>query len=244
VLKRAPAGRVLFVRSAVPLVYGEAWWRPHTHIVALTPLMAGREIVNGTFTHPSPVAALLYRGDAGRGAVTTLVEQLDGHALFGRPLEALDAATLNAYADRLGVSAVVVFDQDLPRLRALEDNPVFPRRVASPPIVVSERGAAVPLPQEVAPGRWRMTLAGDGWVSARMAYYPLWRAEGSDGPLPTRRGEFGELEIKSPVPGVTVGLVYGPGLPESLGVVLSVTGLVAWAGLALGWRATPDRSCG
>jgi hypothetical protein len=36
-LRTAPAGRVLFVRSGVPLVYGRDWWRPHTHITALTP---------------------------------------------------------------------------------------------------------------------------------------------------------------------------------------------------------------
>src|SRR5206468_1990563 len=56
-LREAPPGRVLFVRSAVPLVYGAPggtqWYRPHTHVTALAPVFAGRVIVHGTFTHPS-----------------------------------------------------------------------------------------------------------------------------------------------------------------------------------------------
>src|SRR5262245_107404 len=86
-LAQAPPGRILFVRSSVPLAYGEEWWRPHSHITALTPLRAGREIVNGTFTHPSPIAGLLYAGTADRRPIRVLVEQRDGVSLFGRPLE-------------------------------------------------------------------------------------------------------------------------------------------------------------
>src|SRR5712691_8017294 len=50
-LREAPPGRVLFVRSAVPLVYGAPrgteWYRPHTHVTALAPVFAGRAIVHG-----------------------------------------------------------------------------------------------------------------------------------------------------------------------------------------------------
>src|SRR5262249_36982594 len=58
-LRKTAAGRVLFVRSGVPLVFGLEWWRPHTHVTALTPIHSEREIVNGTFTHSSPVAKLV-----------------------------------------------------------------------------------------------------------------------------------------------------------------------------------------
>ena len=135
-LRSAPPGRVLFVRSSVPLVYGSAWWRPHTHLTALTPVMSGREIVNGTFTHPSPIAALVYRGSAGPGAITDLVERLDGESLFGRPLESLDATTLNDYARRLRVSVIVALEDDLPRLPALADHPRFRTRRTLPPFVI------------------------------------------------------------------------------------------------------------
>ncbi|MBI2160665.1 MAG: hypothetical protein HYU25_09880 [Candidatus Rokubacteria bacterium] len=235
-IRRAPEGRVLFPRSGVPLVHGTAWYRLHTHLTALTPMMTGRAIVNGTFTHPSPAAALVYRGDAGRAAITTLVERLDGRSLFGRPLDALDATTFNAYADRLGIGAVVVLDEDLPRLRALEDNAVFGRRVTLPPFTVFERGTGIAIPRETAPGRWQVAASGGGWASARIAYYPLWQARASGTRLPVRRGEWGDLEIQAGR-ATTVELVYGAALAEKLGLAVSAAGLSAWGALAMRRRA-------
>jgi hypothetical protein len=195
-LRTAPAGRVLFVRSGVPLVYGVEWWRPHTHITALTPLATGRAIVNGTFTHPSPVAALVYRGTPDGGAITELVERLDGRSLFGRSLDSLDAPTFNEYAQRLGVRVVVALDDDLPRLRALVDNPLFATRRAEPPFVLW-MGPPTAVPQPVGPGRWQITLATEkeAWLSAALAYYP------SGAPRPTggryRRGAEAPASWKS-----------------------------------------------
>ena len=224
-LKSTPPGRVLFVRSSIPLVYGTEWWRPHTHLPALTPDMTGREIVNGTFTHPSPIAALVYRGDAGRGAITELGERLDGVSLFGRSLESLDASTLNAYARALRVSTIVALEDDLPRLAALADNPVFRTRRVQPPFVLW-LGPAATLPERTGPGRWRATLepATDGWASAGLEYYPLWRAYASGGALETRRGPNGDLQVRAAA-GSTVDLTYGPGVPEIAGIVVSVLGI-------------------
>lgn len=240
-LRAAPPGRALFVRSGVPLVYSSEWWRPHSHVTAMTPLAAGRAIVNGTFTHPSPVAALLYRGDAGPGAIRELVERLDGRRLFGRALDELDSGVFNAYADRLGVSVVVVLDEDVPRLRALRDNPLFPRATPSPPFVVYTRDSPVSLPHEVAPGRFRLTAeaAPDAWLSARMAYYPLWHATSGGRLTPTRRGALGDLEVRAPHTGAVIDLVYEPGLAEAAGIVVSVTSLGA---LAILWTTARPRS--
>lgn len=236
-LRGAPAGRVLFVRSGVPLVYGAEWWRPHSHVTALTPLAAGREIVNGTFTHPSPVAALLYRGDAGPGAIRELVERLDGRRLFGRPLDELNAVAFNEYADRLGVSVVVALDEDLPRLRALHDNALFAGASSPPPFVIYIRRSAVTLPSEVAPGRLRLTAerAPDGWVAARMAYYPLWRASSEGQPIPTRRGELGDLEVRVPRAGVPIDMVYERGAAETAGLAVTATSIIV---LAIVWITT------
>ena len=235
-LRAAPQGRVLFVRSAVPLAYGREWWRPHTHVTALTPVLAGRAIVNGTFTHPSPVAALVYRGDAGPGPIATLVERLDGQALFGRPLEALDAATFNLHARRLRVSTVVALDEDLPRLAALADNPDFPERRREPPFVIWS-GRASALPQPLGSGRWRVRVDGarGDWTPAGVAYYPLWRATAGGATLATRRGEFGDLEVRAPAGVAAIELGYGPGAPELTGIGLSVLGLLGWSVLA--WRS-------
>jgi hypothetical protein len=234
VLREAPAGRVLFVRSAVPLVYGvggsREWYRPHTHVTALAPVFSGRAIVNGTFTHPSPIAALTYRGDAGPGPITRLVEELDGVSLFGRPLDALDPEAFARYTDTLGVSVVVATDEDAGGLSFVEESRAFVRRASPAPFLIYLRRGAVALPRAVGPGRWTITLAGahDGWVSTRTAYYPLWRARADGAPIETRRGHDGDLQVKlGPGGGArAVELDYRPGAPEIGGLVVSAGGVV------------------
>ena len=248
-LREAPPGRVLFVRSAVPLVYGASggaeWHRPHTHVTALAPVFAERAIVHGTFTHPSPIAALIYRGDAGPGPITRLAEQLDGRSLFGRPLESLDPETFNGFAEGLGISVVVALDEDASRLRALDDNRAFAKREAPPPFLIYIRRDGADLPRPIAPDRWTITLAADRdvWVSTRTAYYPLWRASVQGAPLETRRGRLGDLEVRlrgSGSPPAVVDLSYGPGTPEISGIVVSVVGGVVW--LAVSRRRGKRRS--
>jgi hypothetical protein len=235
-VSRLPEGRLLFVRSGVPLVYGADWWRPHTHVTALTPAASGRDIVHGTFTHPSPIAALVYRGDAGRAPITRLAEELDGLTLFGEPLDTLRPARFAARADRLGIVAVVALEDDLPRLGWLAEQTAFRRRLALAPFVVFAREApvAVPAPRDRA---WRVTLTGESgaWVAARLAYYPLWRAEADGAALETRRGEDGVLEVRLTRAVQTPTLRYAPGAPEILGVALSATALGVWAVAA--WKA-------
>ncbi|MGH7304885.1 MAG: hypothetical protein ACRELZ_16485 [Candidatus Rokuibacteriota bacterium] len=232
-LREAPPGRVLFVRSAVPLVYGprgpREWYRPHTHVTALAPVLAGRAIVNGTFTHPSPIAALVYRGDAGPGPITRLVEQLDGVSLFGHKLDALDAQTFSRYADRLGISVVVAIDEDAAHLGVLDTSPAFARRAAPAPFLIYARREGVAVPRAVASGRFTITLQSerDPWVSARTAYYPLWHARVEGAPIETRRGLDGDLEVKLEPGGPrVVALDYRPGAPEICGLVATGLGLV------------------
>ena len=236
-LGRLPEGRLLFTRSGVPLVHGTNWWRPHTHVTALAPADSGRDIVHGTFTHPSPIAALVYRGDADREPITELAEQLDGHTLFGEPLDALDAEQFSARADRLGVVAVVALEDDVPRLHWLAESTAFRRRLALAPFVVFTRESAVALPA-ARDGAWRVALTGDSgaWVSARLAYYPLWHAEADGAPLATRRGEDGLLEVRLTRASQTVTLRYGPATPEIAGLALSAVALGAW--IVGAWRAS------
>jgi hypothetical protein len=80
-LEKTPAGRVLFVRSALPLETRSDWRRPHSHVTALTPLYARREILNGTFTHPSPIAGLLYTGSPANQPITLLVDNAQHHVV-------------------------------------------------------------------------------------------------------------------------------------------------------------------
>jgi hypothetical protein len=239
-----PEGRVLFVRSGVPLVFGEAWWRPHTHVTALAPLATGRGIVHGTFTHPSPIAALVYRGSAAPGAIRLLAEQLDGVSLFGRPLEQLDTRTLAAYADRLGIAQIVALEEDAPRLGGLADDQLFRRRPAPAPFVVYARSSPVAIPKATGDGHLAVDLDGPPgtWRTARMAYYPLWRASAAERELPTRRGELGDLEIRVDGGPVHAELTYRPGVPELAGIALSALGGVLWVAAVVVSRRRAARS--
>jgi hypothetical protein len=232
-----PAGRVLFVRSGVPLVYGTEWYRPHTHVTALTPIATGRPIVHGTFTHPSPVAAYVYRGSPDGGALTQLAEQLDGHRLFGRPLHDLDAALQSDGADRLGIAVVVALEDDAVSLTRLVDSGAFHRTV-EPPFVLYTRKEAVSVPKATGSNRWEFVARGEPgiWVTARVAYYPLWRAAADGVPRATRPGPVGDLEVRLERRDERVTLAYTAGLPERSGVVVSVVSLVVLGAAALRGR--------
>src|SRR5206468_2926413 len=121
----------------------------------------------------------------------------DGRTLFGERLEALDPARFAALADRLGVAVVVALEDDVTQLGWLAESTAFRRRLSLAPFVVFTRESAVALPTP-RDGVWRTTLAGEagGWTCARVAYYPLWRADADGAPLPTRRGADGLLEVQ------------------------------------------------
>src|SRR5262249_30821363 len=140
-LREAPPGRVLFLRSSIALDYRPEWWRAHSHITALTPVQSGRVIVNGTVTHPSPVAGRTYSGSTGSRPITKLAEERDGITLFGRPLESMTAGEFEGWARELGIAAVVAPEEDAGKLAFLESASEFMRpRVIGPFRVYFARG--------------------------------------------------------------------------------------------------------
>jgi hypothetical protein len=223
---------VLFVRSAVPLDWRPEWWRPHTHLPALTPLRAGRAIVGGTFTHPSPVAGLVYTGSAASRPITRLAEQRDG-SLFGQPLATLDAETFGRRARQLGIGLVVALDQDARSARFLEEDRVVREHSRIGPFTIFTVPDAPPEPVPLGPQRWRVTVPAPaaGWQELTVAYSPLWTARSADGPLPTRRSADGLLEVRLPGPVPALVLEHRAGLAEWAGVAVSagaLLGLGAW----------------
>src|SRR5215813_10859440 len=178
-LREAPPGRVLFLRSSVALDYRPEWWRAHSHITALTPVQSGRAIVNGTFTHPSPVAGRTYSGSTGSRPITKLVEERDGLTLFGRPLESMTAGEIAPWIERLGISVVVASDEDVGKLGFLDaGNGFLPPRMIGPfRVYIAHRGAS--LPESMGRQTWRVALDGPaGWRAVGFAYSPLWTAAG------------------------------------------------------------------
>jgi len=240
-LRRAPRGRVLFLRSSVPLEFGGDWWRAHSHLTSLTPVVAGREVVGGTFTHPSPVAGFFYRGLAdGPAALTApvrvLAERLDGVSVFGRELARLRPEEFSGLAARLRVTAVVALEEDIPSLRFLTSDPEWgvPARVG--PFLVFSSAAPRPLPEKVGPDRYVAFLPSPegGWASTGIAWSPLWQARTPAGSVATRQGELGLLEVELPKgAGAELTLHHRPGVAEWTGALVS---LVAVAGLLLGGR--------
>jgi len=240
-IRHAPPGRVLFLRSAVPLDWRPEWWRPHTHLTALTPLRAGRAIVGGTFTHPAPVAGLVYTGSAAPGPLTMLAEQRDGQTLFGRPLEALPPETFNELARSLGVGLVVVPEEDVVRAAFLTENPSVRSlsRIGSFRLFAMAAGGVEPVP--VGPQRWRVSPppGATGWVSLPIAYSPLWVARAAGASLAFRRDQRGLLEVALVTPGSPVELEHRPGAAEWAGVALSLGTILLLA--AWWWRLTRAR---
>ena len=231
-LRSAPPGRVLFVRSGVPLDWRPEWWRPHTHITALTPLRAGRSMVGGTFTHPSPVAGLLYTGSAANRPLTLLAEQRDGRTLFGRPLEQLHPETFNRLARRLGVSIVVALEDDVGRSTFLNENHEFERRSRIGPFSVFIAGEPRREATVAGPQRWRIdvTLArAPGWLPVPIAYSPLWVARTGEARLGVRPDDLGLLEVELPPGTASVELEHRPGVAEWAGVGLSLLSLAILA---------------
>jgi hypothetical protein len=239
-IRQAPPGRVLFLRSAVPLDWRPEWWRAHTHLTALTPLWTGRAIVGGTFTHPSPVAGFVYTGSAAHRPLTLLAEQRDGRSLFGQPLETLEPEAFNDLARRLGIGLVVALEEDLRRATFLTDNQLVRSisRIGSFRLLAMIDGGTEPVPIGVQ--RWRIALpaAAPGWVSLPVAYSPLWLARADGVSLAVRRDERGLLEVALPAPASSVELEHRAGPAEWAGVALSL-GAVGALLLGAWWRRAP-----
>jgi hypothetical protein len=240
-LTTAPAGRVLFLRSAITLDYRPEWWRAHSHITALTPLFSGRPIINGTFTHPAPLAGFFYTGSPAPRPITTLVEERDGRTLFGRPLESVTPAAFSRWCERLGVSVVVATDEEDGRLPFLAAHPDLSGADFSGPDLIGPFRVYVsraprPLPAPAGPQRWRLDLSGaePEWAPAGMAYSPNTRAESRGRLLPTRSDDIGMLEIRRPGPGAAVvELSHPAATAEWLGLSFSALSMAALLGAGI-----------
>ena len=222
--------RVLFLASSVRLDRNPAWYAPHSHATALAPLLAGREIVNGTFTHPSPIAARFYTGTpVPPPRLTTLVEQLDGQRLLGEPWERLSVDAFEEFARRLRIATVVVPQADARRARFL-DGAYAPARQVAGFTIYERRDRPWPRVERITHRRYRVlaTATGGLWIPTGVAAYPLWRVKSARGDLETRTDSWGLLELRLPLDVFEAELVYSEGPLEWASLVLSVLALGAW----------------
>ena len=232
---RGGTDRVLFLTSSLKLDREPAWYAAHSHVPSLTPILAGREIVNGTFTHPSPVAARFYSGQAAPPArIVTLTERLDGQRLLGEPWERLSAASFDRFARKLRVGTVVVPAGDAARARFLA--PAYaPAGEAAGYALFERRDRPWPFIERITSRRYRVLVSPTGgvWIPTGIAAYPLWQVKSAAGRLATRADDWGLLEFRIPVDRFEAELVYGAGWLEWTALVLSAMGGIGW----LAWAA-------
>jgi hypothetical protein len=240
---RGGSDRVLFLTSSLRLDRDPAWYAPHSHVTSLAPLRAGREIVHGTYTHPSPIAARFYTGQSPPPArLLTLAERLDGQRLLGEPWERLAPATFERFARRLRVGTVLVPAGEVRRAGFL--GPAYARAGEAAGFVLFERrDRPWPRVERITWRRYRVLAspAGGVWIPTGIPAYPLWRVKSAAGRLETRADDWGLLELRVPVDLFEAELVYAEGWLEWTALVLSVAGGAAWLGWALRAETGPAR---
>jgi hypothetical protein len=227
---RSRTDRVLFVTSSLRLDQGLAWYAPHSHVTSLTPLYTGREIVGGTFTHPSPIAARFYTGQSVPPArLLTLAEQLDGQRLLGEPWERLSTAAFDRFARRLRIGTVVVPARDAPRVRFLVPDYALVGEAAGFALF-ERRDRPWPRVERITARRYRVLVSPTGgvWIPTGIPAYPLWQVKSAAGRLETRVDDWGLLELRVPVDLFEAELVYSEGWLEWTGLAVFAAASVAW----------------
>jgi hypothetical protein len=229
---RGGRDRVLFLASALRLSPDVAWHAPHSHVLSLAPMLAGREIVHGTYTHPSPLAARFYTGAATPPArIEALAEQLDAQRrLLGQPMARLSPETFEAFARRLRVGTVVVPVADVEQAGFLGERYAAASRVAG--FAVFERRERPWSDFErITHRRYRVAVPATGgvWIPTGIAAYPLWQAKSARGRLETRTDAWGLLEFRVPIDVFEAELVYAEGALEWTGLALTLLAAGGWA---------------
>jgi hypothetical protein len=169
-------------------------------VTSLTPLRTGREIVGGTFTHPSPIAARFYTGQAALPArLPVLAEQLDGQRLLGEPWERLSPAAFDRFARRLRIGTVVVPTGDATRARFLGPDYALTGEAAGF-VLFERRERPWPRVERITSRRYRVLVSPTGgvWIPTGVAAYPLWQVKSAAGRLETRADDWGLLELRVP----------------------------------------------
>lgn len=108
---RATPGRVWFTSYTTPLKKFGTEPFPTT-LAALTPLFAGRDMIGGTYSLWSPVAALMWVGELETRVLHGLAEETNDRALFGVSTEALSDELLLDWVQRFNVTTVVASEDD------------------------------------------------------------------------------------------------------------------------------------
>lgn len=242
---RAQPGRVLFTSFYTQLHAhgGEAF---PTTIAALTPEFTSREIIGGTFTHWSPIAADVVTGRSKPAVLEGLVERNDDVQLFGMDWAAMREDTLLAWCERLDISTVVATTDDLNARSFLDASRHFKPYYNNGLFFLYKVESIVPAPAQAQNADVAVTHvdstgldvhvseARSGAVlNVKMFAYPLWRATvtSTGAPLQVSADRWGRIRVDLPVGSdYNVKLSYSEGLFEFAGYALTLVAVTAYIG--------------
>lgn len=238
----ATPGRVLFTSY-----YGLLFDVP-TSLKAATPILSGREIIGGTFTHRAPVFGYLWTGQATAPVLRGKIEKQDDKTLAGVAWEKMTDEFLFDLARRFNVTLIGTTALDT-RARGFLDassrfKPVWSNGLFTFYEVVGYQPTWVEANQaQAAVNRYERTAidvaireaAAGANLSIKLAYYPLWQAEVNGQTLRIEPDNYGLMQLALPPGSYTLYLRYKPGWPERLGEIISLATLVAALGLMIYW---------
>lgn len=232
-------GRVLFT-SHYALLFDFP-----TSLKAATPVLTGREIIGGVFTHHTPVSTYLWAGTADVPTMWGKVETTDDRSLAGIPWEAMTDDFFYDLARRFNTTLIVTTAADH-RARAFLDaaphfQPVWSNGLFTfygvqdyePSYVEADQAVARVIRYDRRAIDVQVADAAPGAkLLVKVSYYPLWQAEAGGQPVPVEQGSDGLMSLSLPPDSYTLHLRYQPGWPEQLGELLSLVTAVGLIGAA------------
>lgn len=239
---RGEPGRVLFTSFATRLRAKGGEFQPTT-LAALSPQYTGREIIGGTFTHWSPIAAALWVGESHPPVLRGLVEDNDGTRLFGVEWEQMEDRKLLEWCRRLNITTIVATADDFSARTMLDASPLFQSyynnglyfvyRVKDNTDRRAEATDADVKLSQSDPFEMRIQVRDakpGAVVNVKTFYYPRWQSEPA---LLLRGDRWGLMQIDLPNGGdAELALRYGNGVVERIGNSVSAVGLLAYV---VGW---------
>jgi hypothetical protein len=208
-------------------------------------------MMGGTFSHWSPIGALMWTGKLDPPALWGLPEDQDDRALFGVLLEKLADAQVYDYCRRFNITTIVTGVNDFhtrtfldasPRFQSYYNNGYFfvYRVKEYENAWIDAQNADVDL-LSFADDEITMRVRAartDANVTVKVYAYPLWRARTDAGQsLAITRDGLALMQIALP-PGenYTVTLRYEEGVAEQVGLLLSIlSGTIFMGGAMIGF---------
>ncbi len=244
---RASPGRILFTSHKTNLNArgGEPF---PTTLTALAPLFTQRQIMGGTFTGWSPIAAFMQSGQIRPPVLWGLSDESDDRTLFGTPLEKLSDRQLWEYCRRFNLTTIVASVNDSQTRTFLDASPLFQsyfnngffflyRVKGYESTWIEAKNATVDVvswqDEEIVLRVNSATEAAS--VNVKMYAYPLWRATTDQGQtLTITSDDFALMQIALPRgENYSITLRYEPGAAEQVGGIVSLVSALGFTAFIL-----------